>query len=87
MKRLESRLLDFIRGELLRNRGATIDVDSYLFDDGLIDSLKILQLIAFVEIETGRSIPDAEVVMEHFRSVRTIARRFGDATHDRRSVG
>ena len=87
MKTLESRLLGFVRGELLRNRGALVDEDSYLFEDGLIDSLKILQLIAFVEIETGRSIPDAEVVMEHFRSVRTIARRFGDVTHDRRSVG
>jgi acyl carrier protein len=87
MKTLESRLLGFVRGELLQNRGALVDEDSYLFEDGMIDSLKILQLIAFVEIETGRSIPDAEVVMEHFRSVRTIARRFGDVAHDRRSVG
>ena len=87
MKTLESRLLDFVRGELLQRPGTHISEDSYLFEDGLIDSLKILQLIAFVEVETGRSIPDAEVVMEHFRSVRTIARRFGDATNDRRSVG
>jgi acyl carrier protein len=87
MKTLESRLLAFVRGELLQNRGASIDENSYLFDDGLIDSLKILQLIAFVEIETGRSIPDVEVVMEHFRSVRAIAHRFGDAKNDRRSVG
>jgi acyl carrier protein len=83
MKTLESRLLEFVRGELLLNCGSAVDEDSYLFDDGLIDSLKILQLIAFVEVETGRAIPDAEVVMEHFRSVRTIAHRFGDATHDR----
>jgi nucleoside-diphosphate-sugar epimerase/acyl carrier protein len=74
---LESRLLDFVRATLLNGRAVSIDADTYLFDGGLIDSLKILQLIAFVETEIGRSIADPEVVMENFRSVRVIAERFG----------
>jgi len=78
MSTLEARLLQFVRSDLLRPSDVTIDEDTYLFDDGLIDSLKILLLIAFVEVETGRMIPDRDVVMSHFRTIRTIARRFGD---------
>ena len=76
MTPFESRLLAFIRRELLPGTALAIDQHTYLFEEGLIDSLKILQLIAFLEIETGRAIPDREIVMEHFRSVNAMAARF-----------
>jgi 2-hydroxymuconate-semialdehyde hydrolase len=69
-------LTSFIARDLLRDAGARIDAEVYLFDTGLIDSLKILRLLAFVENWTGREIPDAEVVMSNFRSIRAIAERF-----------
>jgi acyl carrier protein len=75
---LEEQLLRFVRGKLLEGRPIAIDAGTYLFEDGLIDSLKILQLIAFLELQIGREIPDVEVVMEHFRTVRTMASRFGE---------
>jgi acyl carrier protein len=74
---LETRLLAFVRRELLHDAGTPIDEHTYLFAEGLIDSLKILQLIAFLEIETQRTIPDREIVMEHFRTVKAMATRFG----------
>jgi nucleoside-diphosphate-sugar epimerase/acyl carrier protein len=77
---LEARILDFVRTSLLGGRPVPIDADTYLFDDGLIDSLKILQLIAFIEGEIGRTIPDTDVVMDNFRSVRTMAARFAART-------
>jgi len=73
---LETRILEFVRTSLL-GRAGPIDADTYLFDEGLIDSLKILQLIAFIETEVGRTIPDTDVVMDNFRNVRTMAARFG----------
>jgi acyl carrier protein len=76
MNTLESRLLEFVRHDLLRDRAVPIHETTYLFDDGLVDSLKILQLIAFMEVETGRTIPDADIVMKNFRTVRAIAERF-----------
>lgn len=76
MNTFEERLLAFIRRELIRDRTITIDENTYLFEPGLIDSLKLLQLIAFVEVETERLVPDREVVMEHFRTVRAIATHF-----------
>lgn len=77
---LESRLLGFVRTHLLDGRDVPIDTDSHLFDEGLIDSLKILQLIAFIETEIGRTIPDRDIVMEYFRSVRRMAARFAART-------
>ncbi len=74
-------LLRFVREDLLEGRDVPIDPDTYLFEDGVVDSLGILTLIAFVERHSGRTIPDSEVVMEHFRSIRTIAHRFR-AHHD-----
>lgn len=77
MSPFEARLLAFIRCELLHDTRIPIDENTYLFEEGLIDSLKILQLIAFLEIETEQTIPDREIVMEHFRTVRAMAARFG----------
>jgi acyl carrier protein len=73
----EQRLLQFIRTELLDGRTIPIDADTYLFGDGMIDSLKILRLIAFVELRLGRRLADREIVMPNFRSVRAITSRFG----------
>jgi acyl carrier protein len=75
----EASLLAFIRSELLDDRPVPIERDTYLFGDGMVDSLRILRLIAYVESQIGRQIPDAEVVMEHFRSVRAVIARFGGA--------
>ena len=77
---LEARILEFVRTSLLGGRAVPIDTDTYLFDQGLIDSLKILQLIAFIEAEIDRTIPETDVVMDNFRSVRTMAARFGART-------
>jgi acyl carrier protein len=74
---LSESLLAFVRDDLLKGRAAGVDADTYLFDEGMVDSLGILRLIAFLELEIGRPIADQEVVMEHFRTVRAIERAFG----------
>lgn len=78
---LTETLLAFVRGDLLKGRHVKLDADTYLFDEGMVDSLGILRLIAFLELEIGRPITDGEVVMEHFRTIRTIDRTFGRGTH------
>lgn len=81
MSALTESLLAFVRGDLLKGRAVELDADTYLFDEGMVDSLGILRLIAFIEVEIGRPIADSEVVMEHFRTIRTIDRTFGQGTH------
>ena len=79
MNEPKSTILEFINHELLGDSVGTIELDTPLFEGGLIDSLKILQLIAFIEVKTGRTILDREVVMENFRTARNIAQRFWHA--------
>jgi acyl carrier protein len=69
-------LVAYINRELLKGRGAPIAPDTPLFEDSLIDSLNILQLIAFVEVRLGRAIPDHDIVMDRFRTPRRITEAF-----------
>jgi acyl carrier protein len=68
-----SALVEFVNRDLLEGKGAGVDADSALFEDGKLDSLNILRLIAFIETRRGRSIPDREIVMSRFKNLRTIA--------------
>jgi seryl-tRNA synthetase/acyl carrier protein len=81
---LENRLLEFVRRELVQAPAAhTVSAETRLFEERLVDSLKVLDLIAFLESATGRKIPDAQVVLANFRSVAAMASVFstnGDRT-------
>jgi acyl carrier protein len=74
---LEARLLRFTR-EKLAAPGDAITIETLLFEDRVIDSLKVLELIAFLQSALGRTIPDAQIVLANFRSIATIARVFTD---------
>jgi acyl carrier protein len=74
---LSNRLIRFVREDLLNGRSVAIEPDTRLFDEGIVDSLAILRLIAFLELRIGRSIADHEIVMEHFTTVRAIDEYFG----------
>jgi hypothetical protein len=53
--------------------GTVIRSDTPLFVGGLINSIRILELIAWTERATGRPIPDADIRMDHFHCVDRIA--------------
>jgi acyl carrier protein len=59
--------------------GVTIDADTALFTGGYINSIRILQLIAWTEHALCLRIPDARIRMDHFHSVRRIADTFAAA--------
>jgi acyl carrier protein len=56
--------------------GERIERDTHLFAGGLINSLRVLELIAWIERETGREIPDRMIRMDHFHTVERIAEVF-----------
>jgi acyl carrier protein len=75
-------LLRFINEALPRNRDRPrnppeVVGSTPLFESGLIDSLAIVQLIAYVERSTGRALSPRMVVMKHFRTVDAICETFG----------
>lgn len=76
MSDARDKLLSYINRELLTDPARRAAPDTPLFEDGWIDSLKILQLIAYIEVMIGRNIPDEEIVMKNFRTVTVIVEHF-----------
>ena len=48
--------------------------DDSLLAKGLLDSLSILKTVTFCEESFGITIPDTEVLPDHFESIRAIAK-------------
>jgi clorobiocin biosynthesis protein CloN5 len=70
---LDQALVNFIREALVSpDTGVEVDADTPLIDRGLLDSLSLLQLMLFIEEQSGVHVPDDEVTLENFRSVRSI---------------
>ena len=63
----------FILDELAKGRKKTIDVNDDLLGEGIIDSLGILQLVAFIEEKFNYTVPDEDVVIENFMSVSALS--------------
>lgn len=57
-------------------KGIRVDADTPLFATRLLDSLKVLELIAFTEQAIGRAIPDSHIRMDNFQTVARIAAVF-----------
>ena len=74
---LEAAVLAFVNEKLLAGRPQVSATDR-LFEDGHLDSLRVLELIAFVERETGAKIGDRRVRLATFRSARAIALAFAE---------
>jgi acyl carrier protein len=56
--------------------GVIITSDTQLFGRGLMDSIKVLELIAYTERAIGELIPDSRIRMDNFRTVGRIAEVF-----------
>jgi len=56
--------------------GPPIDADTPLFSGGLLDSLRILELIAWTERAIGHEIPDRAIRTDNFASAARIAELF-----------
>ena len=66
---LRDDLSRFIAERLLQDRAAVIDPDESLLDRGAIDSVGLLNLITFLETQTGIRVPEEEMIPENFESV------------------
>ncbi len=69
----ENILLEHIKNELLRGRRSDLKLEDDLLSNGIIDSLGILQMVAFIEERFNIQIPDEDVVFENFQSVKALS--------------
>jgi acyl carrier protein len=74
---LEARLLRFVNEHLLPDGVEPVDPTTPLFAGGRINSLRLLNLLAFVERTLDTEIPEEEIVMDRFHTVRRISEVFG----------
>ena len=65
-------LENYIKDEIMRNRNAKLDENEDLISAGILDSLGILQLVAFIEKSFKIQVPDEDVVYENFKSVNAL---------------
>lgn len=57
-------------------RGVSVNAETPLFSTRLLDSLRVLELIAFTEQAIGQAIPDSHIRMDNFQTVARIAAVF-----------
>jgi acyl carrier protein len=69
MSNYNDALLGFIKDKILHGRAVALDAEQDLLGAGIIDSLGILRLVAFIEEQFGVKVPDEDVVFENFQSV------------------
>jgi acyl carrier protein len=68
-----AQILQFIRTEISTAPGERVGPTSPLFSDGLLDSLNLVELIAFLETQFAIRIGASELVCENFDTVDHIA--------------
>jgi acyl carrier protein len=69
-------LLSFINGMLVPRGRKPVTAQTRLFEDGLIDSMKIIDLMAFIEKKLDIRLDETDLSMEQFKSVRAISKAF-----------
>ena len=81
-------LKNFILGKfpLARKRG--VDNETFLLQSGIVDSLGILELVAFIESEFTITVSDDELMPENFQNIAMMSSFVaGKATADRLNNG
>jgi len=74
-ERFEREMVRWIE-ERIAPAGVRIDASTPLFARGILNSIRILELIAWTERAVGRPIPDVQIRLDNFHSVARIARVF-----------
>lgn len=59
--------------------------DTELFSSGLIDSLRVLELVGFVERHSGLRLPTSAISLDNFDSIERMAGLVASVTHDRKA--
>lgn len=67
---VQQRLRQFIQDSFFVDQ---VGDDESFLASGIIDSLGIMQIVAFVESEFGVAVPDADLVPANFDSINRIA--------------
>lgn len=80
----EQLLLEYIKEDLLHGRSPNLTSQDNLLDSGTIDSLGILQIVAYIEERMVTEILPEDVVYENFYSIDALV-KFLNGIQEKRS--
>jgi acyl carrier protein len=70
---LNRELASFIEKNLIgEDRGATVTDDTQLIEEGIVDSMGLMQIVAFLEERAGVRVSDDDVTPDNFETVKAI---------------
>jgi len=69
---MKEELIEYIKKEFVEDPDEEIDETTPLISSGLIDSLSIVSLVAFIDKKFGVKIPDEKGVVENFETINKI---------------
>ena len=65
---------DFIENEMISNNPGTIlSISDSLIENGIVDSLGVQVLIAYLEKKFGISVADNDIIPENFDTISSVA--------------
>ena len=71
---VESQIKEYIaRNLLFSDNGFQYSDEASFLDEGIVDSVGVMELVAFVEDQFDIKVNDSEVVPDHFDSVSKLA--------------
>lgn len=69
---MKEELIEYIKEEFVEDPDEEVDDTTPLISSGLIDSLSIVSLVAFIDKKFGVKIPDEKGVVENFETINKI---------------
>ena len=66
---MKTLLIAFVNDDLLSGQDETVDEDTELLMEGIIDSLGVMRLVAFIELKCGIDVPPEDVTIDRFGSI------------------
>ncbi len=68
----QAALLELINNEISLDSSIPVEAETDLLMTGLVDSLGVVQIVDWMEERLGLAIEPADVVIEHFQTVRAM---------------
>lgn len=66
---VQGKILEFLSSQKRASDLPPITPDANLFEEGILDSFRLVEFVAFLEKETGVSIPDEDLDDPRFTTV------------------
>jgi acyl carrier protein len=65
---------EFVQENLIKNKGVALQENDDWLANGLVDSIGIIQIVSFVEREFKTAVPEEDVTVDNFKSLKDVAK-------------